>query len=294
VSGAAKQPGGGGALECGPAPRSAPASAGRPVSGSALGGPAARLIGVEKRYAQTGPTEVGLFGIDLELAGGEILALLGPNGAGKTTAVRILCGLLEPDRGRAEIGGFDLARDPLEARRQLGYVPDGAPLYAELDAWEHVDLVAGLHGLEPGLARQRAEAAFEGLELSAAADRPVGGYSRGMRQKLALALAILPRPRLLVLDEPLSGLDAPSTMIAKELLRRYAASGAAVLITSHLLDVVERLADRLVILRAGRVIASGPYAQLAAERGAATLEGLFAGLVQSASPADAAARILAE
>lgn len=264
-----------------------------PSAGS-RGLPAARLVGVEKRYAQGGNNEVGLFGIDLELAPGEILALLGPNGAGKTTAVRILCGLLAPDQGRAEIGGFDLAQAPLEARRQLGYVPDGAPLYAQLSAWEHVDLVAGLHGLDPALARRRAEAALVGLELEAAADQPVGAYSRGMRQKLGLALALLPRPRLLVLDEPLSGLDAPSTMIAKELLRRYAAEGAAVLITSHLLDVVERLADRLVVLRAGRVIASGTYSRLAAERGAATLEGLFADLVQSASPSESAARILAE
>jgi ABC-2 type transport system ATP-binding protein len=265
-------------------------SPGRAAAGAA---PLAKLSGVSKRYRVANGPEVGLFGLDLEVQAGEILALLGPNGAGKTTAVRILCGLLEPDSGRATIGGFDLTSAPLAARQRLGYVPDGAPLYSQLNAWEHVDLVRDLYGLEPALAKARADAALQGLELEAAADRPVGTYSRGMRQKLGLALALLPRPPLLVLDEPLSGLDAPSTMVIKEVLRKYAADGAGVLITSHLLDVVERLAHRLVILRAGLVAAEGPYARLASERGATTLEGLFSGLVESAEPKDIAAAILA-
>jgi ABC-2 type transport system ATP-binding protein len=272
------------------APARSPSTAKTVSSGSPA--PLARLTQVVKRYPVADGPAVGLFGVDLEVQPGEILALLGPNGAGKTTAVRLLVGLLEPDSGSASIAGHDLRSAPLQARRHLGYVPDGAPLYGQLTAWEHVDLVRDLHGLETGLARQRAEAALAGLELDAAADRPVGTYSRGMRQKLGLALALLPRPALLVLDEPLSGLDAPSTMVAKEVLRSYAESGAGVLITSHLLDVVERLAHRLVIVRDGRVVAEGPYARLASERGATTLEGLFSGLVESVSPQEVAGRIL--
>jgi len=179
-----------------------------------------------------------LHALDLDVRPGEVLGLVGPNGAGKTTAVRILCGLLRPTSGAAFVGGHSVADDPLAARRGLAFVPDGAPLYQSLSPRQHLGLVGRLHGMEENAIRTESERLVAGLGLGERIDDPVGSFSRGMRQKTALACAILPRPNLLVLDEPLEGLDAPTTAMVKELLRAWAAAGRAVLYTSHLLDVV--------------------------------------------------------
>jgi ABC-2 type transport system ATP-binding protein len=231
----------------------------------------------------------------LEVREGEVLGLLGPNGAGKTTALRILCGLLVPSSGAVRIGGHDTVREPLLARRLLSFVPDGAPLYANLSPRQHLALVGRLHGL----AEERIAA--EGLRLLAAldladrADDPVGVFSRGMRQKTALACAILPRPRLLVLDEPLTGLDAPTTAVFKEVLRRWAARGGAVLYTSHLLDVAERLCDRIAILDGGRLVGVGTLDELRALAGRdGTLEQVFGALTRSEDPRAAADRLIGD
>src|SRR6185503_15199576 len=145
--------------------------------------------------------------LSLEIRAGEVFGLLGPNGAGKTTALRLLCGLLAPDSGQVEVGGHDVTREPLLARRELGYVPDGAPLYPNLTPFEHLALVGRLHGREESEIGAEASRLLEAFELTDRRDDPVGGFSRGMRQKVAIACALLPHPKLLVLDEPLTGLD---------------------------------------------------------------------------------------
>ena len=249
----------------------------------------ARLSAVSKRFGDV----VALDDVHLEVLPGEVLGLLGPNGAGKTTALSILCGLQPPDEGSVEVGGVDVQQDALAARRHLAWVPDGAPLYAGLSPRQHLKLVGELHGMERAEAETEAERLLEAFELSARIDSPVGQFSRGMRQKVALCCALLPRPRLLVLDEPLSGLDAPTAGVVKEVLRGWAAGGGSVIYSSHLLDVVERVCDRMAILDGGRLVACGSMDEL---RGAgadgASLEQVFGAVTRAEDPAAQAARIL--
>jgi ABC-2 type transport system ATP-binding protein len=231
--------------------------------------------------------------LDLEVRRGEVLGLLGPNGAGKTTALRILTGLLSPTAGRARVAGHDVQAEPLEARRRFGYVPDGAPLYANLSPLQHLRLVGRLHGLAGEALEREAGRLLEAFGLGPRRDDPVGDFSHGMRQKAALACAVLTRPPLLVLDEPLSGLDAPTTAVVKELIRAWAHDGGSVLYTSHLLDVVERVCDRMAILSEGRLVAAGSLAELRARAGrGGTLDEVFRAVTRSEDPARAARRIL--
>jgi ABC-2 type transport system ATP-binding protein len=266
-----------------------PAPPAQPEPASAAKGPLASLAGVSKAFGTTR----ALDDVELQVQRGEVLGLLGPNGAGKTTAVRILCGLLPPDAGRATVDGLDVQVHPLEVRRRYSLVPSDAPLYAQLSAHAHLNLVGRLHELDDATIAERSERLLGGFELTDRADDPVGGFSRGMRQKIAIACALLPEPPLLVLDEPLSGLDAPSAMAIKEVLRRWAERGGAVLYTSHLLDVVERVADRIVILASGRVAAEGTLAELRARTGEdGTLERVFEAVTHSADPSAVADRLL--
>ena len=231
--------------------------------------------------------------LHLDVREGEVLGLIGPNGAGKTTALRILCGLLEPSAGRATIGGHDTRREPLLARRLLSFVPDGAPLYANLSPRQHLALVGRLHGLAEERIRSEGTRLLGALDLADRAEDPVGAFSRGMRQKTALACAILPRPKLLVLDEPLNGLDAPTTAVFKEVLRTWAARGGSVLYTSHLLDVAERLCDRIAILDHGKLVGVGTMDELRALAGRdGTLEQVFGTLTKSEDPRAQAERLL--
>ncbi len=250
----------------------------------------AALRGVEKRY---GDLEA-LARLDLTIEEGEVFGLLGPNGAGKTTAVRILCGLLAPSAGTAHIDGLDVAASPLEARQRFGYVPDGAPLYPNLSPRQHLMLVGRLHGDDDAKTEAEAVRLLEHLELAGRIDDPVGTFSRGMRQKTALACALLPRPELLVLDEPLGGLDAPSAAMLKAVLRGWADEGGAVLYTSHLLDVVERVCDRVAVLASARLRAVGPLDELRAEAGNdGSLEEVFGALAATEDPEARARAILA-
>ena len=230
--------------------------------------------------------------LSLEIRAGEVAGLLGPNGAGKTTALRLLCGLQAPSSGSVHIDGIRVADDPLAARRKLAFVPDGAPLWPNLSPLSHLALVGRLHGLEEAHIAAESQRLLEALDLGTRAKDPVGSFSRGMRQKVALACAILPRPKLLVLDEPLNGLDAPTTAMIKETLRLWADRGGAVLYTSHLLDVAERVCDRLAVLVQGRLVAHGTLDDLRRRAGSeGTLEQVFQALTQAEDPR-AKARVL--
>ena len=253
------------------------------------GRPLAVLRSVSHRF---GERQV-LSDLSLEVRAGEVFGLLGPNGAGKTTSLRILTGLLAPTAGEVEIDGIDLLRQPLEARRKFGYVPDGAPLYSNLTPFEHLALVGRLHGLSEAALTTEATRLLEALELLKRRDDPVGRFSRGMRQKTAIACALLPRPPLLILDEPLTGLDTGTTQVLKALLRGWAERGGAVLYTSHLLEVVERVCDRMAVLSEGRLVAQGDLDTLRRQSGqGGSLDEVFRALTRAEDPALQAAKIL--
>jgi ABC-2 type transport system ATP-binding protein len=237
--------------------------------------------------------QVALKGLSLTVEPGEVFGLLGPNGAGKTTAVRILCGLLAPTSGEALVDGHSVREDPIGARRRMAFVPDGAPLYANLSPRQHLHLVGRLHGMAEAELARESERLLTALGLGDRLDDPVGQFSRGMRQKTALACAILPRPALLVLDEPLEGLDAPTTAVLKEVLRTWAADGGSVLYTSHLLDVVERVCTRMAILADGELVALGTLEELRRRSGSdGTLEEVFRAVTHAEDPALQARRVL--
>ena len=224
--------------------------------------------------------------LDLTIAAGEIYALLGPNGAGKTTTLRMVCGLLAPDAGRIEIAGIDALAAPARAKQVTAWLPDEPLLYDRLTPLEYLEFVAGLWGVPAELARARAEALLGELGLWPHRGETCEGFSRGMRQKTALAGALLHDPALMVMDEPLSGLDAAASRQVKDMLRARVQAGGTVVLTTHVLEVAERLADRIGILQAGRMVAEGTFAELRLRAGAAraTLEDVFLDLTAAEVP----------
>lgn len=253
------------------------------------GRPLVRLEGLAHHF---GERQV-LTALSLEVLQGEVFGLLGPNGAGKTTTLRILTGLLEPTSGAVELDGVDLRRHPLEAKRKFGYVPDGAPLYSNLTPFEHLQLVGRLHRLAEDAIVSEGRRLLAALDLEARGNDPVGSFSRGMRQKVAIACAVLPRPPLLILDEPMTGLDTGSTQMLKALLRAWADRGGAVLYTSHQLEVVERVCDRMAVLAEGRLVAEGDLPSLRARAGGGgTLDEIFRSLTRAEDPERQAQKIM--
>ena len=208
------------------------------------------LEGLTRRYGE----RLALDRVSLEAQPGEILGLLGPNGAGKSTLLRTAAGLQPADAGRVNVGGVDLDRDPIEVRRRLGYAAEEPAFYDELSPAEHLAFIAAIRGLAPDAARERSGRLLEALDLAARADEPVAGLSHGMRKKLSFAAAVLHHPSVLLLDEALEGFDAASALAAKLELRESAGRGCAVVFASHVVETVERLCDRVVILHLGRVV----------------------------------------
>ena len=227
--------------------------------------PPLRVRGLTRRYGDLTAVD----GLSLEVRAGEILGFLGPNGAGKSTTLRACAGLLRPDAGDIEIAGASLASAPLRARALMGFVPDRPFLYERLSAREFLDFVGALYGLAPDACAARAAALLARLDLIGAADDLIEGYSLGMRQKVSVVAALLHDPPLVMLDEPLQGLDPRAARALKDLLRERAASGGGVLVSTHLLEVAERLCDRVVILHRGKKLAEGSLEEL---RGASGLE----------------------
>jgi ABC-2 type transport system ATP-binding protein len=232
--------------------------------------PALRTSGLSKSFGRP-----AVEGLDLVVRRGELYALLGPNGAGKTTTLRMVTGLVAPDAGSIEVLGIDLAQAPLEAKRRMAYLPDDPMLYGKLKPTEYLEFVAGLWGVAAADAEPRARALLDWLDLSPHAHELTEGFSRGMKQKLALAGALIHEPELLILDEPLTGLDAAAARQVKDLLLSHVAKGGTVILTTHILEVAERLAQRIGIIRAGRLIAEGTLAELRERTSGASLEDVF-------------------
>ena len=224
---------------------------------------------------------------DLGIAAGEILALLGPNGAGKSTTVKCLVGLLRPDAGSIRIAGLDALADPAAARRVIGYLPEVARLHEVLTPWEFLRLKGRLFDIDEAAIRARGERLLAGFGLLERGDDPMVGFSKGMTQKVSIAAALITDPKLLVFDEPLSGLDVTTTLVVKELMKEFAARGGAVLHCSHLLDVVETTAHRIAVLDRGQLLACGTAAELRTQVGAGAgvhLDAVFRTLVKASDP----------
>jgi ABC-2 type transport system ATP-binding protein len=213
--------------------------------------------------------------LDLTVRQGELYALLGPNGAGKTTTLRMVAGLLAPDAGSVEIFGIDLAANPAGAKQKMAYLPDDPMLYAKLKPTEYLEFVAGLWGIEAADAEPRARRLLDWLDLTKHAHELTEGFSRGMKQKLALAGALIHEPQLLILDEPLTGLDAAAARQVKDLLLEHVRGGGTVVLTTHILEVAERLAQRIGIIEHGRLIAQGTLDELRSQTEGGTLEDVF-------------------
>jgi ABC-2 type transport system ATP-binding protein len=219
--------------------------------------PALEITGLHKSFGRP-----AVNGLDLAVRAGELYALLGPNGAGKTTTLRMVAGLLRPDRGAIKIFGIDALADPIAAKRITAWLPDDPMLYDKLSPIEYLAFVAGLWHLEASQARQAAGDLLHRLDLWPHRFERCEAFSRGMKQKVALAGALIHRPQLLILDEPLTGLDAAVARTVKDILTERVASGATVILTTHILEVAERLADRIGIIRQGKRIAEGSMADL--------------------------------
>ncbi len=220
-------------------------------------------------------SKAALIGLNLTVEPGEILGFLGPNGAGKSTTVKILTGMIRPDAGRALVAGFDVVEHPMEVKKRVGYVPETAALYDGLTGGEYLELIACLYHIDSKTAAARRSELLELFGLLGNEHDRMSEYSKGMRQKVAIIAAMMHRPEVLIMDEPLDGLDANTAMIVKELLKQMAAQGKTVLFCSHILDVVDRMCSKIVIINRGRLVASGTSEDLKHETGEASLEAAF-------------------
>jgi ABC-2 type transport system ATP-binding protein len=252
-----------------------PASAAR-IANQVWAPLALEIRGLAKRFDRP-----AVDGLDLSVHAGEFYTLLGPNGAGKTTTLRMVTGLLQPDSGSIHIHGVDALADPIGARRITAWVSDEPMIYDKLTPLEYLDFVAGLWSVGPALAEPRANDLLSILGLAPHADERCERLSKGMRQKVALAGALVHEPRLIILDEPFTGLDAASSRVVKEVLRARVRAGCSVIMTTHILDVAERMADRIGVITNGKLIADGTLEELriSAGSGDASLEDTFLALV---------------
>jgi ABC-2 type transport system ATP-binding protein len=245
--------------------------------------PAVQAINLRKTYGKLEAVADANF----NLQPGEIVGFLGPNGAGKTTTIKMLTGLLSPSAGQALILGHDIQKDPIPAKASFGYVPDTPNLYAKLTGWEFLQFMARLYRVPRDQAEHRARELLRLFQLNDAAGDLVEGYSHGMQQKAALAAALIHDPKVLFLDEPTVGLDPKSARMIKDILIQLRERGTAIFFSTHILEIAERMCDRMMIINQGRIIASGTIAELRAG-GKGSLEDIFLSLTGGAEYAEIA------
>jgi len=246
------------------------------------GVPAILALGLRKTYGE----HVAVKNLNLSIRQGEIVGFLGPNGAGKTTSLRMLTGLLKPTAGSAQIMGYDIEHNSVEAKKQFGYVPDTPNLYGKLSGWEFLRFMARLYRVPQEQAERRAGELLRIFELYDAAPDMIEGYSHGMQQKMALAGALIHDPKVLFLDEPTVGLDPRSARLIKDLLTQLRDRGSAVLFSTHIMEIAERMCDRVIIINDGDIVASGTMAELRHLRGESSLEDIFLSVTGGADYAE--------
>ncbi len=230
--------------------------------------------------------KVAVQALDMSVEPGEIVGFLGPNGAGKTTTVKMLTCMIKPSGGSARVAGFDVAQEPMEVKKRVGYVPEAGALYETLTAQEYLGMVANLRGIKGGAADARVREFLGLFGILEARNQRLVEYSKGMRQKVLISAALIANPEVLFLDEPLNGLDANAALVVKELLRELASQGRTILFCSHILEVVERICTRIVIIDEGSVVSEGRPEEIAAATGESSLEAAFARITGVRDAAD--------
>lgn len=235
--------------------------------------PIIRISNLRKSY---GSKEI-LKGINLDIYPGQVIGYIGPNGAGKSTTVKILTGLINDFEGEVFINDIDIKEDPLTVKSQIGYVPENAELYDVLTPMEYLDFVGKLYGMEDTLIQQRAQQLLKAFGLEENLNNRMDTFSKGMRQKVLLISGIIHNPQIIILDEPLSGLDANAVIIVKELISLLAKEGKTIFYCSHMMDVVEKVSDRIMLISEGNIIADGTFEQLKTNQ-SDTLEQIFSKL----------------
>ena len=229
------------------------------------------ITNLTKRY---GNKEI-LKGIDLHVTSGEIIGYIGPNGTGKSTTIKIILGMIDDYGGEVKLFGEDIKQSGIEYKRKIGYVPEIADVYDNLTGYEYLTFIGQLYGLEQETAATKSKTLMELFGVGEAYHSRISSYSKGMRQKLLIISSLLHNPDVLFLDEPINGLDANSVMVFKEILAQLAAQGKTIFYSSHLMDVVEKISSRIILLNEGKVVADGTFEQLQADNESGTLEGIF-------------------
>ena len=217
-------------------------------------------------------TKTAVDGLTLTIQPGEIYGFLGPNGAGKTTTLKCCCGILQPDSGEVLVDGVSMQKEPLQAKQKLAYLPDDPKLYEYMTGIQYLDFIADVYGVSDAARAERTRIYSERFDLNDALSQPIGAYSHGMKQKLAIISALLHAPKLILMDEPFVGLDPLASHQLKQIMRAFCDAGGAIFFSTHVLEVAEKLCDRVAIIKNGTLVRSGPIEKV---RGDASLETVF-------------------
>lgn len=238
------------------------------------------IITLKNVFKNYGSKQV-LKGIDLSVKPGEVIGYIGPNGAGKSTTVKILCGLISDFEGQVFIKGINIKEDPLTIKGMIGYVPELAELYEVLTPMEFLSLMGELYNIQAAIAQERAVKMLTAFGLGNNLHQRMDSFSKGMRQKVLITSGLLHNPDIIILDEPLSGLDANSVIIVKELISKLAREGKTIFYSSHMMDVVEKVSSRIILINEGVVVADGTFEELKQQQGNQSLEKIFATLTKN-------------
>jgi len=240
------------------------------------------VISIRHLFKSYGTKQV-LKDINLDAYSGQVIGYIGPNGAGKSTTVKVLCGLLTDYEGEVKIKGHDVKKETIEVKKRIGYVPELAELYDVLTPMEYLHFTGSLYGMDEKVCEDRIIRMMGAFGLSSNINQRMDSFSKGMKQKVLLASGLLHNPDIIILDEPLSGLDANSVIIVKNLIDKLAKEGKTIFYCSHMMDVVEKVSDRIVLIDEGRVIADGSFEELKTQQGNSSLEQIFASLTANSS-----------
>ena len=251
-----------------------------------------RVAGLKKSFRKGREELQVLKGIDMEIGAGEVIGYLGSNGAGKSTTVKIMCGLLEDYAGEVNILGYDLRGNDLEGKKRIGYIPENAIMYEHLTPTEYLEFVGALYGLEKGEVLEKVGQLLTLFEMHGNADERMTNFSKGMKQKIHIISGLLHNPEIIFMDEPLNGLDANAVIIVKEMIAQLACEGKTIFYCSHLMDVVEKVASRVILINEGVIVANGTVQELMTRAETTSLESLFTKLIGATGQSEKAGQII--